>query len=197
MRKLKSRARKPQVPHCSWCRASLQDGRPTWYILMISKFDLSPKGQWIELELLGEKTQAFILGEDSPARKDDWEMAFLACSQNCLDKLHVTFKQGKEALLQSSLSWAAFYKKARGRMEKSGKPEEVKWFWRWSRNIKKLEWTKENWVGSKKDEKTLSFTVYPESQSGYCFEYNEGIEIRIRFIAKSLCYLLGLTSRKK
>lgn len=105
MGKKKLATKKSQIPHCSWCRASLQNGRTTWYILMKSKFDLHPKGKCVEMKFpFGETILAYIIGENSPARKDGWEMAFLACSQNCLDKLHATFKESKRVLLQSSLS---------------------------------------------------------------------------------------------
>ena len=42
----------------------------------MSNFDLSPKGQWVELELFGKTILAFILDEKSPLKKDGWKMFF-------------------------------------------------------------------------------------------------------------------------
>lgn len=93
--------KKSRVLFCSWCRTLLLEDQPSWYILMKSNFDLSPKGQWVELELLGKTILAFILDEKSPLKKDGWKMFFWACSADCLDKLQATFKQSKKFLLQS------------------------------------------------------------------------------------------------
>jgi len=101
----KSTIKKSRVLLCSWCRTLLQADQKIWYFPMKSKIGVFPKGQCLEMKLfLGKMPLVYIIGENSPLRKESWQMMFLACSPDCIDKLRATMERNKEAELQSSLN---------------------------------------------------------------------------------------------
>lgn len=92
---------------CCWCGAFIGPDQPVWGVFATSFFDLRPKSEWIEIELLtSERIVAGIPGKHSQARKDGWDIFFEVCSPDCARSLDTALRQNTEAFFKElKIEW--------------------------------------------------------------------------------------------
>jgi hypothetical protein len=104
MAKRKRRARQDAlVLTCTWCNATIPPDTEMFSIATKKRagIDLSDhEGKLIpfHLVLAKKRIEGFVAPKDSPAKKDGYDVVFVACSENCGRALKTALQNEKEAL---------------------------------------------------------------------------------------------------
>ena len=76
----------------AWCRREIPPDAPVFAIRgkLRAGVNLVPEGHFIRIELTtppGKVVHGAVVSSDSDAKREGWDLAFPACSQECADEL--------------------------------------------------------------------------------------------------------------
>ena len=88
---------------CAWCNARILEDHEVFSIATqkLPGIDLSDhEGKLIPLHLalVKKRIEGFVAPKDSPAKKDGYDVVFVACSENCGSALKTALQKEKEAI---------------------------------------------------------------------------------------------------
>lgn len=82
---------------CAQCNNPIKRGQPSYGLHAKSSFDLSPKGEWVQvrfdLDRRRYKIIGFIAAKDSKASEEGMDICFSMCKKGCLIGLQNTLKK--------------------------------------------------------------------------------------------------------